>query len=77
MSKHFAMVFATLLISLGLLRTAQSLELLVEAESFEGVHNVSSFSATAPWSMATAGGLHGLKSTASAGEAIYLSLIHI
>lgn len=71
MSKHFAMMFATLLISLGLLRTAQSLELLVEAESFEGVRNVSSFSATAPWSVGGAAGMRQLKSTASAGEAIY------
>lgn len=71
MRKYFVMTLATIIISCGLVPAAQSLELLVEAESFEGVSNVGSFSATAPWSVAGTGGLHGLKTTASGGEAIY------
>ena len=45
--------------------------LLIEAESFEGVANVSSFDAASPWSLAGAAGMNGLKTTASGGEAIY------
>jgi len=71
MFKHLITISAIIVLSWGLAPASQSFELLIEAESFEGVANVGSFDATAPWSLTGAAGMDRLKTKASGGDAIY------
>ena len=71
MFKSFEMVFVISVFIYGWIQPVLAIEVLVDAESFQGVADVSSFDATAPWSLAGTAGLQGLKDTASGGEAIY------
>jgi len=50
---------------------AGSGDLLIEAESFEGVSTSAIFDAAGPWALATAAGMDEFGDTASGGEAIY------